>query len=637
MSALAAADPAQGFRKDIATVCVSGTLADKLTAAADAGFDGIEIFEDDFLASQMSAAQVRARCSDLGLAIDLYQPVRNVEAVTDEQFVGVLRRISHKLNVMESLGAPLLLVCSNVAPDALNDPARASAQLHAVAELAAERGLQVAYEALAWGTHVNDLRSAWRLVEAADHPALGLCLDSFHMLSRGHDPTRIREIPGDKIFFCQLSDAPRMGMDVLQWSRHYRCFPGQGDFDLEGFVGHLLATGYRGPLSLEVFNDVFRQASAERIAVDGMRALLLLEDALRRGRSAFTGQQLLPEVATAGFAFAELAVDAVSGPLVADVLTRMGFRQVGRHRSKPVDLWEQDEARVLLNWAEPRLRPTAGGTTAVSALAAETLDPPAAARRAEALLAPVLERQPGPTEAELSAVEAPDGTSIFFCRTRSTDGSGWRGDFLNMPVDREAPPGQLRRIDHVGLAQPFDYFDEATLFYRAVLDLEPRESAELAAPQGLIRSRALENDAGTTRLTINVSLLGGGGSERGPEPQHVAFACEDIIAAARWLRARGVPLLSIPANYYDDLAAHSDLPPELLDTLRAADVLYDTSGGGAFFHVCTVLLADRLFFEVVQRTGDYDGYGARNAPIRITAQRAHRQAQRDRAGRLHPS
>ena len=40
-------------------------------------------------------------------------------------------------------------------------------------------------------------------------------------------------------------------MDVLQWSRHHRLFPGLGSFDLAGFVGHVLTTGYDGPLSVE--------------------------------------------------------------------------------------------------------------------------------------------------------------------------------------------------------------------------------------------------------------------------------------------------------------------------------------------------------------------------------------------------
>lgn len=98
-------------------------------------------------------------------------------------------------------------------------------------------------------------------------PALGTCLDSFHILSRSSDPKDlegIADIPGEKIFFLQLADAPLLGMDVLQWSRHHRCFPGQGGFDVAGLVKHVLRTGYGGPLSLEVFNDVFRQAEAAR-------------------------------------------------------------------------------------------------------------------------------------------------------------------------------------------------------------------------------------------------------------------------------------------------------------------------------------------------------------------------------------
>ena len=67
-----------------------------------------------------------------------------------------------------------------------------------------------------------------------------------------------------------------MNMDLLQWSRHHRLFPGQGAFDLPAFLGHVLAAGYAGPLSLEVFNDVFRQSDPGRAAVDAHRSLLAL-------------------------------------------------------------------------------------------------------------------------------------------------------------------------------------------------------------------------------------------------------------------------------------------------------------------------------------------------------------------------
>ncbi|MEU6129660.1 sugar phosphate isomerase/epimerase and 4-hydroxyphenylpyruvate domain-containing protein, partial [Saccharopolyspora sp. NPDC047091] len=68
--------PAERARS-IATVCLSGSLEDKLTAAAAAGFGGVEIFENDLIASAATPERIRAQCADLGLGIDLYQPFRD--------------------------------------------------------------------------------------------------------------------------------------------------------------------------------------------------------------------------------------------------------------------------------------------------------------------------------------------------------------------------------------------------------------------------------------------------------------------------------------------------------------------------------------------------------------------------------
>ena len=111
-----------------------------------------------------------------------------------------------------------------------------------------------------------------------DHPNLGTCLDSFHILSRDWDTAPIEAFNPDKIFFVQVADAPKLSMDVLSWSRHYRVFPGEGQFDLAKFMGHVVRAGYTGPVSLEVFNDVFRQSDVERTAVDAMRSLIWLEE-----------------------------------------------------------------------------------------------------------------------------------------------------------------------------------------------------------------------------------------------------------------------------------------------------------------------------------------------------------------------
>jgi 4-hydroxyphenylpyruvate dioxygenase len=636
------------MRRSIATVCLSGTLEEKLAAAARVGFDGVEIFESDLVCCPLPPAEVRRRTDDLGLGIVLYQPFRDFEALPPELLERNLRRAEHKFTVMADLGVDLMLVCSNVAPTALDDDDLAAEQLHRLADRAADSGVRIAYEALAWGRHVADYTHAWKIVDAADHPNLGVCLDSFHILSRRSDPAGIRDIPRGKIFFVQLSDAIPILMDVLQWSRHYRCFPGQGGFDLTGFVEHVLAAGYRGPLSLEVFNDVLRQADAERTATDALRSLIALEESLKRRLEAPTAwrgdaagvyrpvevhdriELAAPPapVEPSGFAFVEITVDALAEMAVELLLRRMGFIHVASHRSKAVRMWQQGEARVLLNRTRPSNEDWPRGAVAVSAIAVESAEPARSADRAQQLLAPATPRSRGPGEADLFATAAPDGTEVFFCRTAPAAVScppsdGWLGDFDPQAIDILDGVQSLTRVDHVALSQPPYYFDEAALFYQSVLGLHRRDSVDVADPYGLVRSRALTSSGAGIRLVLTVPAIGGGMLPESAHFQHIAFACDDIFAAARAMRNRELPVVAIPGNYYDDLAARFDLDGSRLDAMRAVGILYDRDGYGEFFHFYTATFGRRIFFEIVQRVNGYDGYGASNTPVRIVAQYRH--------------
>jgi len=411
-------------------------------------------------------------------------------------------------------------------------------------------------------------------------------------------------------------------MNVLQWSRHHRLFPGQGAFDLPAFLGHVLVAGYTGPLSLEVFNDVFRQADPRRAAVDALRSLLALDEAVRDRLPAggAGGPGLPPTPRLHGFAFAELAVDDECEPAIARTLAALGFAHAGTHPTKPVQLWSHGEARVLLN-AQIPTAPSAHGA-AVAALGVDVDDPQAAAERATRLLAPLLPRTRGPAEADLSAVAAPDGTSVFFCRTGAED--GWVTDFPQEDGhgDGAGSGSRISHIDHVALTQPFDNFDEAALFYRSLLGLSTQHASEVAAPFGLVRNRTVADAERTLRLGLSVSVLRRGEWAPGvAEPQHVAFACDDVLAAARAARDAGAPLLPIPDNYYDDLDARLAPPPEQLAAMRELGVLLDRDGQGEFLHFYTEVLGGRVFFEVVQRVGGYEGYGEVSAPVRMAAHR----------------
>jgi 4-hydroxyphenylpyruvate dioxygenase len=478
-------------------------------------------------------------------------------------------------------------------------------------EKAQAHGVRLAYEALAWGRYVDDYRHAWRIVELADHPAVGVCLDSFHILSRGHDPAGIEQIPGDRIFFLQLADAPALTMDVLSWSRHFRLFPGEGAFDLRAFVGHVLAAGYTGPLSLEVFNDVFRQTDVRRTADQAKRSLTWLEDQVAHlGLSTGRVDQpaRLPDIGQpAAIDFVEVKAED-TGEI--DVLLRqLGFTFRGHHRSKPVRLWTQGRARVVCNEGLAR-----EWTPTLAAVGFEVADAAASAERARRLEAPTVFRRAHADEEQLSAFRAPDGTEVFLAGLADQD-AAWVSEFEG--GDTTGGDLHLTAIDHINLSHPWQDFDEAVLFYSSVLALHPTSSQDVAAPSGLVRSQVVRSDDGGVRLALNVAPLAFD-HPRG-YPQHVAFSSHDAMAAARAAHERGLQPLAIPANYYDDLMARFDLPAALVAEMHELGVLYDRDETGDFTHFYTRTFGS-IFFEVVQRGGGYDGYGAANAPVRLAAQ-----------------
>ncbi|HYZ21156.1 MAG TPA: TIM barrel protein [Rhodopila sp.] len=605
--------------KSIATVSLSGTLAEKLEAAAAIGFDGVEIFENDLLTFEGSPAEVRSLAESLGLAITCFQPFRDFEAMPEPQRTRNMDRAERKFDVMQELGAELLLVCSNVNPAVIDDDARAAADLAEMAERAQRRGLRVGYEALAWGRWVNRWRHAWEIVKRADHPALGLILDSFHTLAVGDDLSRLGEVPAGRIFFAQLADAPWLSMDVLSWSRHFRNLPGQGQLPVAQFVRDLVAAGYDGPLSLEIFNDEFRSAPGRLMARDGLRSLLLAE--------AEAGVTSLPPApAVHGVEFLEFAVDEISGRRLGEVLRDLGFHYAGRHRSKSVDLFRQGGINLILNSEQDSAAAEhfQFHGPSVCAMAFRVDDAARAVRRAEALLCPEWRERIGPGERQIPAVRAPDGTLLYLVEPAEPGETIYDADFTLFPEASTA--GMLSSIDHVAQALPTGRMDNFVLFYRALFDFQPEQLWEIADTMGLVQSRTMTSPGRAVRLPLNASEGRETSTGRflttfsGAGVQHIAMASDDIVAGLERLAERGARFLPIPGNYYDDIAARWGLDDERLAVLRRHNILYDRDDDGEFLHAYTDPFQDRFFFEIVQRIGGYQQYGALNASVRMAAQ-----------------
>ncbi|NDV48417.1 MULTISPECIES: bifunctional sugar phosphate isomerase/epimerase/4-hydroxyphenylpyruvate dioxygenase family protein [unclassified Salipiger] len=614
----------------IATVSISGTLPEKLEAIAAAGFDGVEIFEQDFIAHDGGARDVGRMIRDHGLEIPLFQPFRDFECLPEPLRSKAFDRAKRKFDVMQELGTDLILICSSVHPRSLGGIKRAAGDLAELGEIARERGIRLGYEALAWGRHINDHRDAWEIVRQADHPNVGIILDSFHTLGRKLDPESIRAIPGEKIFFVQLADAPAIDMDLLYWSRHFRNMPGEGDLEVQRFMQAVMAAGYTGPISLEIFNDQFRGSNARATAQDGYRSLIALMDDVRRAEpeTRIDLPAIPPRVRAEDVSFVEFAARDGEVETLTAMLRTLGFRNAAKHRNKAITLWQQGDVRIVVNSETEGHAAHVWNTRGLSVcdIGLQVSSAQDTVTRANALGSPTFSQPTGPGELAIPAIRGLGGSVLHFIDRTSGLDEVWDVEFDALPTEPHAGAG-ITHVDH--LAQTMSYEDMLswTLFYSTLFDMKKSPMVDVIDPDGLVRSQVVESAAGRLKITLNGAethrTLAGRflASTFGASVQHIALSTEDIFDTVARMGELGFEPLPIPGNYYDDLAARFDMPEGLLEKLRAGNILYDREGEAEFFQVYSRAFAGGMFFEIIQRGPGYKGFGGPNAPFRIAAQK----------------
>lgn len=627
------------MKTSIATVSISGDLTEKLSAIAAAGFDGIEIFENDFLTFDGSPGEVAQMVRDHGLEISLFQPFRDFEGMPSDQRVRTFDRAERKFDLMEQLGTDLMLICSNTSPQSMGGIDHAADDFAELGERAAKRNLRVGYEALAWGKHINDHRDAWEIVRRANHPNVGLILDSFHTLSKKIDPDSIKSIPGDKIFFVQLADAPMIEMDLLHWSRHFRNMPGEGDLDVVGFMEAVSTTGYQGPLSLEIFNDQFRGGSPRLISIDGHRSLVnLMDQVKRRSPSLELDVPEMPEpISVSGFEFVEFSANETEAEQLAGMLRTMGFQRAGTHISKDVALWRQGKINLVINTDREGFAHSSYIVqgTGVCDIGIKVSDAAKTVERAKILGARPFSQPVGPRELNIPAIRGVNGSLLHFIDDKTTLKDVWEVEFVAEGGDDPGfKDGGLENIDHIAQTMNRDEMMSWVLFYTSIFDTAKLPMVDVVDPAGLVRSQVIENGNGSLRLTLNGAennrtVAGHFIADRlGSAVQHLAFSCSNIFATARRLEDNGFEKLKISPNYYDDLDARFGLDKTFLDQLMAENILYDRDDHGEYFQLYSRSYGNGFFFEIVERRGGYKGYGAANAQFRISAQKRHMKPDR---------
>ena len=402
--------------KSISTACLSGSLAEKLEAAATIGFDGVSLCESDLAVFDGTLTDVRDIADGLGLSIACLRPLRDFEGMSHGQRMNAINRAGRKLDRMLALGADLLLVESNAHPEAVADRQAAAEDLATLADRAARHGLRVGYQALPRGRFVRTWNDAWRLVQAVNHPALGLALNSAHVLATDPDLAALRGLGAMRLFHVDLADMCRHRPGSGKGPGNGTVLPGLGDLPVARFLRAVLATGYEGLLCIDATNHGGPAGPPRAMARDAHRSLVVTE--------AEAGRTRVPDPPTYdGVAYIELAVDMAAGTRCQDHLVATGWSYAGQHPSMALRLFRRGRTHVILN-AEPDTAAAelfALRGVSVAAVGLRVDDVARALARATAVLCPGLSLRVLGLARPVQALRAPDGVLVCLLQTDEAD------------------------------------------------------------------------------------------------------------------------------------------------------------------------------------------------------------------------
>ncbi|KAH8671648.1 3-dehydroshikimate dehydratase [Xylariales sp. PMI_506] len=286
------------------------TLPMKLEAIANAGYDAFELsmpdviaygkllFDKDLDKSDYDelvevAKHIKTLAAEHNLKILMLQPFNNFEGWPkgSKEREDAFTRAKGYMRIMEAAGTDMLQIGStdelNISPS-FDDMASDLAEL---ADIFAEKGFKIAYENWCWAKLAPTWKEVWQIVEKANRPNIGLCFDTFMEPGRQWADPRTESglqdmsrealdakwkqsmaelaatVPGDKIFVLQISDAYKLKAPledkvneqgqppILQWCLVHRGIPYDGGYlPVQDVVDAVLATGFRGWFSMEVFN-----------------------------------------------------------------------------------------------------------------------------------------------------------------------------------------------------------------------------------------------------------------------------------------------------------------------------------------------------------------------------------------------
>ncbi len=250
-------------------------LPAQVDVAADAGYSAVELWVGDieaYVRKGGSVGDLAKRIRDRGLTIP--STIAFFSWLADDRVKRErgLEQAKREMDLVRRLGALRIAAPPAGAPEKRLDLIEAAQRYRALAELGASLGVVPQLELWGFSKTLSRIGEVAAVAMESGHPDACLLLDVYHIYKGGSDFSALRFLNGGVLHVLHMNDYPA-APPRSQINDAARVFPGDGVAPLGAILRTLRDVGFRGHLSLELFNRGYWKQDPHLIARTGLKKM----------------------------------------------------------------------------------------------------------------------------------------------------------------------------------------------------------------------------------------------------------------------------------------------------------------------------------------------------------------------------
>jgi sugar phosphate isomerase/epimerase len=244
-------------------------LLEKIRVAGRAGYQAIEPWNDEidvYLEQGGTISELKRALADAGLEVVSVIALHSWITTDGEEYASALDECKRRMEQAVQLGSPYIVASP---PQEVVDLRRATARFKELMDVGKSMGVIPSMEFLGFVDGIKNVASAWAIANGLNDPQATVVADVFHMIRGGGSVDDLLQLSGDRLANFHMNDVPATP-DPLTQTDYDRVMLGEGIADLPRVISNLRSIGYKGPLSLELFNRVLWEADPETVVKRGL-------------------------------------------------------------------------------------------------------------------------------------------------------------------------------------------------------------------------------------------------------------------------------------------------------------------------------------------------------------------------------